>query len=158
MQARIQVFVFGHPLSNNTRKYLGSIAREVKIYKVLLHIERFCDTLSTVEEVFDTLESQGADLSGKTPTYFTAPGSSVAAMALAGAWLGLAGEAPKVLNLIRDPRQSGTWVPSPEMPVLDLQSFRNLQRRRRISKFNGVETMVVEPVSVADKLDITTGV
>lgn len=157
MFRRIQVFVFGHPLSNQTKNYLKTLAHEVKMYKVLLHIERFCDTLETIEKVFDTLESQGADLSGKTPTYFTTPGSSIASIALAGAWLGLSGEAPKVLNLIRDPKQSGGWVPSPEAPVLDLQSFRSMQRRRRIAKFNGVETMVSEPKSVSCKLDLRTG-
>lgn len=157
MLPRIQVFVFGHPLSNQTKAYLKTLAKEVKIFKVLLHIERFCDTLSTVQDVFNTLETQGADLSGKTPTYFTAPGSSVASMALAAAWLGYAGEAPKVLNLIRDPKQSGSWLPSPEVPVLDLQSFRNLQRRHRMSKFNGVETVLSTVTPIANKLDVTTG-
>jgi hypothetical protein len=137
----IQVFVFGHPLSDQTKQFLSTLG-EVRIHKVLLHVERFCDTLPTVEGVFEQLRDQGADLSGRTPTIFTPPGSSLAAMVLVAAWLGLSGEPPKLLNLIKDPAQSGAWVPSPEAPVLDLHSFRQKLRQQGRKQFHtGVETL-----------------
>lgn len=136
----VQVFVFGHELSDQTKAYLATLG-EIRIHKVLLHIDKFCDTLPTIQGVFDELRAQGADLSGKTTTIFTPPGTSVGAMALVAAWLGYAGYPPNLLNLIKDPNGAG-WVPSPEAPVLDLHSFRhNVRKHGRGRSFAGVETL-----------------
>jgi hypothetical protein len=139
MTKPLQVLVFGHPLGLQTKAFLATISADVRIHKVFMHIPRFCDTLPHVKGVFDELAKQGLDLSGRTPTLIVPPGSSLASMAIVAAWLGVSGEVPKLLNLIKDPSQSGEWIPSPEAPVLDLHSFRHDMRQAGRRQLNGVE-------------------
>lgn len=118
---RLQVFTFGHSLSNQTKEFLSKIDANVKIYNVPFHITRFDRTLLEIDQVLEKLRRAGADMSGRTRTVFVPSGTSTGAIVFAAAWLGLTGDLPEILNLIR--RGETHFVPSPEMPILNLPEY-----------------------------------
>lgn len=133
MGRRVQVIITGHPLSAESKKFLREkYGSNVQYFTQVWHTPHFSDAFPATEEFFDKLKAQGANLKGNVPTIFTLPGSSVGTASVMAAWAGLAGELPKFLNVIR---VNDVWVPSPEMPILDMSSFKNdVYRKRRAER------------------------
>lgn len=117
-----QVIIFGHSLSDTSMQFLTNLlGTTAKVYRVDFHIDRFNLALQEVDKIFDLLRSKGADLSGRSRTIMVPPGSSVGSMILVAGWVGLTGDFPEVLNLIR--RGDNVYAPSPETPVLHLTKY-----------------------------------
>jgi hypothetical protein len=143
----VQVFVFGHPLSRTTQKWLKETYDRVRVHHVLVHVNSWSEVCLEVERVIDVLKAQGADLSGNTNTLITTTGSSTATATLLAALLGCLGKLPGVLNLIRHPQ--GHYAPAPELPIVGLDDFRNTVGRKarksfmqRVDALDGVEEIV----------------
>lgn len=142
-KAKVQVLVFGHPLSKSTEKWLKAQYRTVRVHKVLIHVENWSRLVEEVERVLDVLQAQGADLTGRTETLMAVPGSSASTAALLAALTGALGKQPGVLNLIRFPE--GHYAPSPELPVLDLELIKGqLGRQVRKAFLNEMEVLADE--------------
>lgn len=147
MSTPLQVLVFGHKLSPQSLEFLkreseAKGGQTVRVINYNVHIEKFCNVQAEVFEMFKTLEDQyDVDLSGRTRTIMTAPASSVAAMTICGAWKAITGNMPEILNLIKDPAQSGYHVPSPECPTVDLASLAASTRQKLRARQNGVEVL-----------------
>ena len=122
MPQPIQVFVFGHTLSRESRGYIKSLDINAKIYEVGLHITRFDKVLVEMRDMLDLLKKNGADMSNYTRTIIVPSGSSVASLVFAAAWEGLTGDLPEVLNLINRGPERG-HVPSPELPIIMMGNF-----------------------------------
>lgn len=142
-KAKVQVLVFGHPLSRSTEKWLKSQYHTVRVHKVLIHVENWSGVIDEVERVIEALQAQGADLTGRTETLMAVPGSSVSTATLVAALAGALGKLPGILNLIRFPE--GHYAPSPELPVIDLEQVEGqLGRKARRSFMNELEVLADE--------------
>ena len=130
---RVQVIVTGHPLSPESKRFLREkYGSNIHYFTQVWHTPHFSDAFPATEQFFDRLKDQGANLRGNVTTIFTVPGTSVGAVCIATAWAGLTGELPKFINVIR---VGDVWIPSPEMPILDLSSFKNdVYRKRRAER------------------------
>jgi hypothetical protein len=122
MAQPVQVFLFGHELSAESRQFVLGLDPKAKIFKLAFHVTRFDRVLIEVRETIDKLKKAGADTSNYTRTLIVPSGSSVASLVFAAAWEGVTGDLPEVLNLINRGPARG-HVPSPEMPVLQLPNF-----------------------------------
>lgn len=137
---KVQVLVFGHPLSRSTEKWLKSQYQSVRIHKVLIHVEAWSGIVDEIERVLDALQAQGADLTGRTETLMAVPGSSVSTATLLAALSGALGKLPGILNLIRFPE--GHYAPAPELPILDLEQVKGqIGRKLRKAAFEGVQVL-----------------
>lgn len=137
---KVQVLVFGHPLSKGTIRFLKQHYRRVHVHKVLNHVVNWSGVVDVTQDLLATMQAQGADLSGATETLIAVPGSSTSTATLVAALCGALGRLPGVLNLIRFP--DGHYGPSPELPVLDLEEIKwALGRGLRQTHFNGVEIL-----------------
>jgi hypothetical protein len=136
---RCQVFAFGHSLSPATKAWLSqNYVSGYRVHKVFFHAEKLSDTPAAAEQVFHKLRAQGADFSGQTQTLFVLPGLGAGVAVLVAGWVGITGDFPQVLNLMKF---GDGYAPSPELPVIDLGSFKNqVGRKMRARFFEGVET------------------
>lgn len=139
MLKKIQVITSGHELSEAAQDYLKTIADEITVFPAFFFAKRLCQVVERTNAALDSLIAKGADVSGRTPTYVVLPGLSVATACFVSAWQGLSGQLPLVLNVINI---DGQYVPSPELPVIDLNSVKNnVARRKRTSYMTQVTVL-----------------
>jgi len=140
----IQVISFSHPLSSMTMNFVRSLDKrqQVRTYRINLHITRFDRTTVELDEIFDKLRREGCDLSGRTRTLLVPPGSSTAAMAITAAWMGLTGDLPEILNLIR--RGDQVHGPSPEAPTINLDSWADekMEQNPELVKLHSIKSQI----------------
>lgn len=121
----VQVILLGHRLSSTSkrvlRQELGAHV-EIVVYYAPLHITRWDRVDLEVVAHLKQLVADGVDVSGATPTVFQPSGSSVASLAWAYGWNGLAGKPARVVNLTNQGPSVG-YAPSPEKPFLDLDNI-----------------------------------
>lgn len=123
----LQVISLGHPLSRPSHKFIKSIAPKgwYSFYYASLHLDRFDQVIPVIDKALDELRSQGADLSGATRTIIVPPGMSMVSMVFAAAWMGVTGDLPEILNVMRIGQEH---VPCPELPIINLHSVKNNMR------------------------------
>lgn len=128
---RCQVFCFGHSLSASTQLWLNqNYPGGVRVFRAHYHADKMSDAVRAADGVLSNLARQGADLDNHVRTIIVSPGMSAGALLLAAGWMGMTGDLPKVLNLMR---VGDEYVPSPELPLLDLMSFKNNVGRKKRS-------------------------
>lgn len=138
MARTVQVFTFGHALSEGTKAYLRRTYGAYRVHKAFFHAPQLQDVPGAALATLRTLQKQKADFSGQAITLFALPGLGSGAVMLAFGWAGVTGEGPRVLNLMKS--ADGTYIPSPECPELDCHEFKNqVGRQLRASFFDGVE-------------------
>ena len=127
--SKVQVLVFGHHLSSATKAWVYDNYGPFRIFGEHLHVDQMKDVEVECLRCLDAVEAQGADLSGRTKTLWVRPGLGIAGDTMLALLHGSLGEFPVSLNLMKSPE--GPYAPSPELPVVDLQSIRNNVGRRR---------------------------
>ena len=133
MNGRAQVLVFGHELSPEALAVIEAKYGPVNVFAAFFHSPRMDAQPYHVQRCFRELGAKGADLTGNVTTLIALPGLSVASTLVAAAYAGITGSLPVVLNLIKQTNpetQRAFYAPSPELPWVDLQSFRNNEGRR----------------------------
>lgn len=144
-QTKLQVFTFGHPLSQETKDWLtsqyGPEGTGWQVYLAYFHASQLHEAPKAVIRCMKKLHAQGADMSGRTKTFFVPTGLSIGVALLGAAWDGLTGEMPKWLNLIKqtdpkDPLRS-YYAPCPELPFVDAAGFRQSMSRNLRHNFFG---------------------
>lgn len=129
----LQVISLGHPLSRPSHKFVKSLTPNgwYNFYYTSLHLDRFDQVLEVTDKALDELREQGADLSGKTRTIIVPPGMSMVAMVFSAAWMGVTGDLPEILNVMRVKQEH---IPCPEMPIISLHSVKNNARANHRKK------------------------
>lgn len=142
----LQVISLGHPLSRPSHKFIKGIAPKgwYSFYYASLHLDRFDQVLEATDSALDELRSQGADLSGATRTIIVPPGMSMVSMVFCAAWMGVTGDLPEILNVMR---VGAEHVPCPELPVINLHSVKNNVRSKHRRK-SVVSLVIDEGVTV----------
>lgn len=137
----LQVITFGHKLSPETEAWIRENHGEFVAFQVFFHAEQLHEVVTVTRRCFKQLAAKGCDMSGNTMTMLALPGLGIAVSLVVAAWTGVAGSMPLVLNLIRQTDPDNTvrsyYAPSPELPVVDLQSVRqDMGRKLRDGFFN----------------------
>ena len=133
MPKTIQIISFGHPLCEAAQRHLKQKQPDVvfKSFYRNIHLQKYHQVLTEVDAAFEFLKEQQVDLTGGTITYLALPSAGVAASVVIAKWFGLTGQMPIVLNLIRRGREGTEYVPSSELPVVNLEAVKKKNRAER---------------------------
>lgn len=131
----IQIISFGHPLSEKCKVHLKQLHPDVefKCWYKNIHLEKYAGAAIVVAAAFESLskDENGPNVSGGVPTWILLPSAGIAAAAIIATWVGMTGQLPAILNLIRRGAQGTDYVPSPELPVLFLEPIKKKVREAR---------------------------